>query len=160
MRTIVLVVLLAGLCACAAALPFIAAAIPIAERAERALDWIVQVERHVAPTLDAVDKPTADAVRTAIPKARAAAVAVRDCGRAAQDTGGVIDCARALDDLQRELEALFGAARPLGVQQVDEPGLLGAPPDGVGVLGVPSACAIVRGAAACGASAAPGGGAR
>lgn len=148
MRPLALTLLL--LTGCAAALPFIAAAIPIAERA---LDWIAQIDRHATPLLDAVDAATAERVRTAIPKARAAAVAVRDCGRAAEGTGGVIDCATALDTLERELEQLFGATRPLGVQPVGQPGLLGAPPGGVGALGVPSACAIVRGERACGASA-------
>ena len=136
---------------CAAALPIIAAAIPIADRA---LDWISQVERHAEPLLDAVDAPTAQAVRDGIPIARSAALAVRNCGLAAQG-GSKVDCAEQLATLERELDKLFGAARPLGVMPVGEPGLLGAPPGGAGILGVPRACEIVRGAEACGASPAP-----
>lgn len=130
---------------CAAALPYISAAIPIAERA---LDWIAQVERHVA-LVDDVDEGLADGVRTAIPVTRASALAVRDCGmRAKGDQAKTVDCASALADLEQQLEHLFKLGRPFGVLPVRQPGLLGAPPDGVGILGVPSPCEIVYGATA------------
>lgn len=147
MRNVCLVVVLFGCsilppltCGCAGALPVIAAAAPVAARA---LDWIAQVDRHVTPQLERVDAATAQVVKDAIPSARAAAIAVRDCGRAVEG-GAKLDCAAALANLETELDSLFKAGRPLGVQPVGQPGLLGAAP-GFGILGVPSACDIVHG---------------
>jgi hypothetical protein len=136
---------------CAAALPYLAAAVPIAERA---LDWIEQVERHVSPRLEDVDAATAAAVRDALPVARAAARTALDCGRAADGTVGSVDCADALRALERALAILFDAGLPLGVRPGRRLWLLGAAPDGAGELGVPTACSIVQGEQSC--AAAPG----
>jgi hypothetical protein len=144
MRILALIFLL--LCSCAAALPYVAAAASIADRA---LDWIAQVDRHVSPNLHVLDDAAAQRVRDSIATSRAAAMTVKACGQAGKTGADWPECEQALVDLERHLATLFAAARPLGVQEVGQPGLLGAPPGGVGVLGVPSACSIVKGAEKC-----------
>jgi hypothetical protein len=138
----VLLVVLA-ITACAS-LPIIIAA--SVEAAAEALQWIDRIDQHMA-VVDAVDPAVARRARDASSKARAVAECVQSRGH---------DCG----DLERELRALLSAAAPLGVRELPPglpPGLLGAQPDGT--LAVPPACEIVRGAEACGASSAPGGGA-
>lgn len=124
------------LTSCAAALPFIAAAVAVADRAA---EWIDRVEAHAEPLIAAVDAATAQRVVDAIRVARAATAQVRERGKAAERG----DYESALDGLEAALSELFAAGRPLGVEQVPA-GLLGAQRDGV--LGVPPPREIVRGA--------------